>query len=151
MAMQVIVRAAAVMQSSVGPMGALGGFLGFVALLAGDIFFCVIFLRMFFSLFRRYRNYKIFVDTPEIQIGSAALGLVKIRGKAESDQLEPAPFSQSPAASTRQQLRLGRPPATKSIAASGRSSERIWVDPNSYWPMGPAKSRLRPLKSPPTT
>lgn len=96
MAMQVIVRAAAVMQSSVGPIGALGGFLGFVALFAGDIFFCVIFLRMFFSLFRRYRNYKIFVDTPQIQIGSAALGLVMVRGKAESDQLEPAPFSQKP-------------------------------------------------------
>lgn len=61
-------RASAVMQSSVGPMGALGGFLGSVALLVGDIFFCVMFLRMFFSLFRHYRSYKILVDTPVIEI-----------------------------------------------------------------------------------
>lgn len=93
MAMQVIVRESAVMQSSAGD---IGGFLVFLAMLAGDLFFCVIFLRMFFSLFQKYRAYKILMDTPEIPIRSAALGVVKIRGKAESDRLEPAPFSQKP-------------------------------------------------------
>jgi hypothetical protein len=108
MTMHVIVRTSAATLSSAG---AVGGLLGFVAMLLADIFFCLMFLRMFFSLFRNYRNYKIFVDTPEIQIRSAALGLVKIRGKAESDQLEPAPFSQKPCCFYKTTIETWSPPS----------------------------------------
>jgi hypothetical protein len=56
---------------------------------------CLIGLAIFFNGFRRFRDYKINADTPEIPIGSVALGLVKIRGRAECDELVPAPFSRT--------------------------------------------------------
>ena len=63
-------------------------------------FFCfgpfgLVGLALFFNGFRQFRDYKINADTPEIPIGSAAVGLVKIRGRAECNQLVSAPFSRT--------------------------------------------------------
>ncbi len=49
-----------------------------------------------FSGLRRLRDYKILADTPLIPIRSVSLGLTKIRGKAQSDQLILSPVSHTP-------------------------------------------------------
>lgn len=66
---------------------------GFTALLLLPV--CLIGLAIFFHGFRRFRDYKINADTPEMPIGSIAQGLVKIRGRAQCDELVPAPFSRT--------------------------------------------------------
>ena len=53
-------------------------------------------LGAFFYGFYLYRNYKIVVNTPVTRVRSAAMGPVKIRGKARSDELVPTPFGKMP-------------------------------------------------------
>jgi len=48
---------------------------------------------LFFKGFRTLREYKIVSDTPRIPIRSAPMGLVHIRGQAQSDQLIPSPIT----------------------------------------------------------
>jgi hypothetical protein len=51
---------------------------------------------LFFKGFRTFREYKVISDTPRIRIRSMAMGLVNIRGKAQSDQLIPSPVTHTP-------------------------------------------------------
>jgi hypothetical protein len=53
-------------------------------------------LMMLFRGFCDLRIYKILADTPRSTIGSVALGLVNIRGKAEADKTIPSPVSHTP-------------------------------------------------------
>jgi hypothetical protein len=48
---------------------------------------------IFFKGFKVFREYKIVADTPRIPIRSAPLGLVRVRGKAQSEQVVPSPVS----------------------------------------------------------
>ena len=50
----------------------------------------------FFKGFRVFREYKVVADTPAIPIRSIPMGLVRIRGQAQSDQLMPSPVSHTP-------------------------------------------------------
>jgi len=51
---------------------------------------------LFFKGFRTFREYKVVSDTPRIPIRSMAMGLVNIRGKAQSEQLIPSPVTRTP-------------------------------------------------------
>ena len=51
---------------------------------------------IFFKGFKVFREYKIVADTPRIPIRSAPLGLVRIRGKAQTEQVVPSPVSHTP-------------------------------------------------------
>lgn len=51
---------------------------------------------LFFKGFRTFREYKVVSDTPRIPIRSMAMGLVNIRGKAQSEQLIPSPVTHTP-------------------------------------------------------
>jgi hypothetical protein len=50
----------------------------------------------FFKGFRKFREYKVVEDTPTIAIRSVPMGLVRIRGNAQSDQLIPSPITHTP-------------------------------------------------------
>ena len=50
----------------------------------------------FFKGFRKFREYKVVEDTPTIAIRSVPMGLVRIRGNAQSDQLIPSPVTHTP-------------------------------------------------------
>jgi hypothetical protein len=50
----------------------------------------------FFKGFRVYREYKIIADTPRIPIRSVPMGLVSIRGRAETEQPLVSPVSRTP-------------------------------------------------------
>jgi hypothetical protein len=50
---------------------------------------------LFFRGFRKFREYKIVEDTPRIPIRSAPMGLVHVRGKAQSDSLIASPISRT--------------------------------------------------------
>ncbi len=51
---------------------------------------------LFFKGFRTFREYKVVSDTPRIPIRSMAMGLINIRGKAQSEQLIPSPVTHTP-------------------------------------------------------
>lgn len=85
------VLAAALMLSS-GRMGFVLGSLCFFMLSVASLAA----LAMLFRGFCDLRIYKILGDTPRATIGSVALGLVNIRGKAEADELIPSPVSHTP-------------------------------------------------------
>lgn len=50
----------------------------------------------FFKGFRKFREYKVVEDTPTISIRSVPMGLVRIRGNAQSDQLIQSPITHTP-------------------------------------------------------
>ena len=50
----------------------------------------------FFKGFRRFREYQVVEDTPRIPVRSVPMGLVHIRGKAQSDSLIPSPIAHTP-------------------------------------------------------
>jgi hypothetical protein len=50
----------------------------------------------FFKGFRTFREYRVVEDTPEMPIRSIAMGLVRVHGKAQGDQLVSSPVSHSP-------------------------------------------------------
>jgi len=51
---------------------------------------------LFYRGFRRFREYKVIADTPRIPIRSMPMGLVHIRGQAQSEQLVQSPLTQTP-------------------------------------------------------
>ncbi|MGD1101193.1 MAG: hypothetical protein ABSA59_03920 [Terriglobia bacterium] len=53
-------------------------------------------LYWFFKGFRVYREYRVLADTPEIPIGSMAMGLVEIHGRAKANQTVASPVTQTP-------------------------------------------------------
>jgi hypothetical protein len=53
-------------------------------------------LWIFFKGFRVFREFKIVADTPRMPIRSLAMGLVQIRGTAQTDQLIPSPITHTP-------------------------------------------------------
>jgi hypothetical protein len=53
-------------------------------------------LYTFYKGFRRYRNYLLIADTPEIPIRSVPMGFVQIYGKAQGDKTIPSPVSHTP-------------------------------------------------------
>lgn len=50
----------------------------------------------FFKGFRKFREYKVVEDTPTIPIRSVPMGLVRIRGNAQSDQVIQSPITHTP-------------------------------------------------------
>jgi len=53
-------------------------------------------LYWFYKGFRVYREYRVLADTPEIPIGSMAMGLVEIHGKASAPQTVASPVTHTP-------------------------------------------------------
>lgn len=51
---------------------------------------------LFYRGFRRFREYKVVADTPRIPIRSMPMGLVHIRGRAQSEQLVQSPLTHTP-------------------------------------------------------
>jgi len=51
---------------------------------------------IFFKGFRVFREFKIVADTPCMPIRSIPMGLVQVRGQAQSDQLIPSPITHTP-------------------------------------------------------
>jgi hypothetical protein len=51
---------------------------------------------MFYRGFRKFREYKVVADTPRIPIRSVPMGLVHVRGTAQSDQLVTSPLTHTP-------------------------------------------------------
>jgi hypothetical protein len=51
---------------------------------------------LFFRGFRKFREYKIVEDTPRMPIRSVPMGLVHVRGKAQSDTLISSPITHTP-------------------------------------------------------
>lgn len=51
---------------------------------------------LFYRGFRRFREYKVVADTPRIPIRSMPMGLVQIRGRAQSEQLVQSPLTHTP-------------------------------------------------------
>src|SRR5215469_66079 len=51
---------------------------------------------LFYRGFRRFREYKVVADTPRIPIRSMPMGLVHIRGQAQSEQLVQSPLTNTP-------------------------------------------------------
>lgn len=63
----------------------------------GGLFLGIILgLWTFFKGFRKFREYKVVEDTPTIPIRSVPMGLVRIRGNAQSDQVIPSPITRTP-------------------------------------------------------
>ncbi|MGB9405686.1 MAG: hypothetical protein WCA98_19280 [Candidatus Acidiferrales bacterium] len=50
----------------------------------------------FFKGFREYRKYRLIADTPRIRIVSAPMGLVNVRGTAQSTETVLSPVSRMP-------------------------------------------------------
>ncbi|HTS67728.1 MAG TPA: hypothetical protein VMO17_01995 [Terriglobia bacterium] len=50
----------------------------------------------FYKGFRIFREYRVLADTPEIPIGSMAMGLVEIHGKAKAEQTVASPVTKTP-------------------------------------------------------
>jgi hypothetical protein len=53
-------------------------------------------LVMFYRGFRKFREYKVVADTPRIPIRSVPMGLVHVRGKAQSSELVTSPVTRTP-------------------------------------------------------
>jgi hypothetical protein len=53
-------------------------------------------LYTFYKGFRRYRNYLLIADTPEIPIRSVPMGFVQVYGKAQGEKTIPSPVSHTP-------------------------------------------------------
>lgn len=51
---------------------------------------------LFFKGFRRFRQYRVVADTPEIPIRSMPMGLVHIRGQARCDEMLTSPITRTP-------------------------------------------------------
>jgi len=86
------ILAAALMFWSSGRMGFFQGCIFFFMLGVTSL----VSLMTLFRGFRDLRIFKILGDTPRATIGSVALGLVNIRGKAEADKPIPSPVSHTP-------------------------------------------------------